>query len=98
LVGLCFDAAGEYLVPDPDEWATISEAFALLEAGASYRTIIEETGLAVARSRSLLTADEDIITSLSSRRAASDLPRLSPRADPIWREERCLGADGTTTK
>jgi DNA invertase Pin-like site-specific DNA recombinase len=47
-VGLCFDAAGEYLVPDPDEWETINTAFDLLDAGESYRTITEETGLALA--------------------------------------------------
>lgn len=47
-VGTCFDAAGEYLVPDPDEWETIIEAFDRLDEGDSYRSINEETGLAVA--------------------------------------------------
>lgn len=47
-VGTCFDAAGEYLVPDPDEWETIMAAFDRLDEGDSYRSINEETDLALA--------------------------------------------------
>lgn len=47
-VGTCFDAAGEYLVPDPDEWSIVMAAFDKLDEGASYRTIAAETGLSLA--------------------------------------------------
>lgn len=47
-VGTCFDAAGEYLIPDPDEWSMIMAAFDKLDDGVSYRTIAEQTGLSLA--------------------------------------------------
>ncbi|MFC6964934.1 recombinase family protein [Halocatena marina] len=47
-LGTCFDAAGEKLVPDPEEWPTIMDAFELLDDGESYRSINEATGLSLA--------------------------------------------------
>lgn len=46
--GVCFDAAGEYLVADPEEWTTLMRAFELLDEGAPYRSIAEKTEISIA--------------------------------------------------